>query len=147
VSTPKILVIEDNSADIFILRHALDTVGEPYELEVLTDGEAALAFVAEHREGAREPEPCVILLDLHLPKYNGLEVLAAIRKEPPLSHIHVLVLTSRASPEEEEQIVILGGVCYLKPTGLPAIKQLASELIAICKGHVTDHTTAVFRRS
>jgi CheY-like chemotaxis protein len=134
VSIPKILVIEDNLADIFILRHALDTVGEPYLLEVLTDGEAALAFVAKQGDGAREPEPCVILLDLHLPKYNGMEVLAAIRDEPPLSHIHVVVLTSRASPEEEQLITNLGGRCCLKPVGLPAIRQFACDVIDLCKG-------------
>lgn len=143
VSIPRILVIEDNLADIFILRHALDTVGEPYVLEVLTDGEAALAFVAEHRDGTREPEPCVILLDLHLPKYNGIEVLTAIRDEPPLSHLHVVVLTSRASPEEENLIANLGGVCCVKPAGLPATIQLAGEVIDLCKGRGNNLTSAM----
>jgi len=143
MSIPTILVIEDNQADIFILRHAFDQVGEPYMLEVLTDGEAALAFIGEHRRGAREPHPCVILLDLHLPKYNGIEVLAAIREEPPLSHIHVVVLTSRASPHEEKQVTELGGICCLKPAGLQATKLLASEIISLCKGRVTALTSAV----
>jgi CheY-like chemotaxis protein len=110
---------------------------QPYLLEILTDGEAALAFVAEHRSGAREPEPCVILLDLHLPKYNGIEVLTAIRVEPPLRHIHVVILTSRASPEEEKKVIDLGGICRTKPTGLEGMKQLALELMDICKGRVT----------
>ena len=143
MSIPTILVIEDNHADIFILRHAFDQLGEPYLLEVLTDGEAALAFISEHRSGAREPHPCVILLDLHLPKYNGIEVLAAIREEPPLSHIHVVVLTSRASPHEENQVTELGGICCLKPTGLDATKRLASEIIDLCKGRVTALTFAL----
>jgi len=64
VSIPTILIIEDNLADVFLFRQAFDELGEPYLLEVLTDGEAALAFVAEHRSGARKPEPCRILLDL-----------------------------------------------------------------------------------
>jgi len=143
VSIPTILVIEDNQADIFILRHAFDASGEPYELEILTDGESAIAFVAEHRTGSRKPEPCVILLDLHLPKYNGIEVLSAIRHEPPLSHIHVVVLTSRASPHEEKRVTELGGVCCLKPTGLDATKLLAAEIIGLCQGRVTALTSAV----
>ena len=143
MTIPTILVIEDNHADIFILRHAFDEVGEPYLLEVLTDGEAALAFVGEHRSGTREPQPCVILLDLHLPKYNGIEVLAAIRNEPPLSHIHVVVLTSRASPHEERQVMELGGICCLKPTGLDDTKRLASEIIDLCRGRATALASAV----
>lgn len=143
MSIPTILVVEDNHADIFILRHAFDEVGEPYLLEVLTDGEAALAFIGEHRSGVGEPRPCVILLDLHLPKYNGIEVLSAIREEPPLSHIHVVVLTSRASPHEEKRVTELGGICCLKPTGLDETKRLASEIIDLCKGRVTALTSGI----
>jgi len=76
----RIVVIEDNPADVDLLRYALDRQGEAYELEVLGDGEQALQFVHEHRTGKRDPEPCVIILDLHLPKYDGLEVLRAIKK-------------------------------------------------------------------
>ena len=99
-----------------------------------SDGEAALAFVAEHRTGVRQHEPCVILLDLHLPKYNGIEVLTAIRQEPILKHIHVVVLTSDASPAEQIQVIELGGICCVKPSDLDAIKSLAEEIMALCKG-------------
>ena len=71
MSVPTILVIEDNMADVFLIRHALDQHGEAYQLEVLPDGEAALGFVAEHRSGIRQHDPCVILLDLYLPKTTG----------------------------------------------------------------------------
>jgi len=80
----RILVIEDNAYDIVLLRHALDQQGEDYELEILSDGEQALQFVREHRTRAREPEPCVILLDLYLPAYDGMAVLRAIRQAPAL---------------------------------------------------------------
>src|SRR5579872_3501204 len=102
---PKILMIEDNPAEIIWLRHALDQTGEPYDLELLLDGEMALRFVDEHRRRKREPDPCVILLDLHLPKYDGLEILRAIKEAPKLAHIHVVVMTGAASPNEERAIV------------------------------------------
>jgi CheY-like chemotaxis protein len=69
----KILVIEDNESEIGPLRHALDQSGEPYELEILNDGRGP-RFVHEHRAGIREPKPCVILLDLYLPRYDGVAV-------------------------------------------------------------------------
>ncbi|MCU1335651.1 MAG: response regulator receiver protein [Bryobacterales bacterium] len=134
MSIPTILVIEDSLADVFLIRHVLDELGESYRLEVLHDGEAALSFVAEHRSGVRKHEPCVILLDLNLPKYNGLQVLTAIREEPALSHIHVVVLTSVVRPEERAEIEELGGICCIKPSDLQGIESLASEIMALCKG-------------
>ena len=134
MSVPTILVIEDNVADVFLIRHFLDEQGEAYLFEVLPDGEAALAFVAEHRSGTRQHEPCVILLDLHLPKYNGIEVLTAIKEEPVLAHIHVVVLTSDASPAERAEISELGGICCFKPSDLEAVNALAVDIMALCKG-------------
>ena len=139
---PSILVIEDNWADVYLIRHCLDEQGEQYRFEVLPDGEAALAFVAEHRTGVRQHEPCVILLDLHLPKYNGIEVLSALKQEPVLSHIHVVVLTSAASPADRAQITELGGICCLKPSDVDEIRSLTAEIMALCNGRSHRLTTA-----
>ena len=134
MSRPTILVIEDNVADLVLLRYALDQHAEPYELHVLSDGEAALLFVNDHRQGRRKTDPCVILLDLHLPKYNGIEVLAAIRQEPVLTHIHVFVLTSHPSPAERARIMELGGICCVKPSDPEEMTALAAEILAACRG-------------
>jgi len=56
----------------------------------------------------REPEPCVILLDLYLPAHDGMAVLRAIRQAPALEHIHVVVLTAQASPSQEIEIASMG---------------------------------------
>jgi CheY-like chemotaxis protein len=63
----RIVVIEDNPADVTLLRLALDAQGDPYQLEVLSDGEQALRFVREYASMPGTPEPCVLILDLHLP--------------------------------------------------------------------------------
>ena len=94
----RIVVIDDSSTDVLMLRYALQRFNQPYELEVLKDGEEALRFVDRHRRGDRSPEPCVIVLDLHLPRYGGLAVLRVIKREPALAHIHVVVLTTLATP-------------------------------------------------
>jgi len=130
----KILVIEDSPADILLLRHALDEQGEPYEIEILRDGAQALAFVAEQRELKLEPQPCVIVLDLHLPKHDGLTVLQAIRNEPALTHIHVIALSSFATPRAEAEVKALGVRQYSeKPSDLDGWIELAARILEICR--------------
>lgn len=129
----RILVVEDNPSDVVILRYALDQNGEEYELEILTDGEEALRFVQEHRAGVREPEPCVILLDLYLPVYDGMAVLRAIRQAPALEHIKVVVLTALASPLQEIEIATMGAIYKRKPSVLDEVARLAAEIIEICR--------------
>ena len=106
----QILIIDDNHGEVQELRGALTECGEPYELSVLQDGEAALRFVADHRSGLRQPEPCVIVLDLNLPKHDALAVLAAIRAEPALSHISVLVVSTLVVPETQALLRAMGGL-------------------------------------
>lgn len=129
-----ILVIEDSAADILLLRHALDEHREDYEMSVLKDGAEALQFVASQRISNGNPHPCVIVLDLHLPKHDGLTVLEAIRQEPGLVHIHVVALSSFASPQDEAEIRALGVTRYCeKPLDLDGWIDLASDILAICK--------------
>lgn len=135
-----ILVIEDNPADIYLLRHALAQQGEDYLINVLRDGEEALRFVNQQR-AVPEPEPCVIVLDLHLPKHDGKAVLEAIRREPLLAHVHVVCLTSLAVPRDEEEVRDLGVRLYrAKPTELDDWMDLAAQILQICK----EKTSAVF---
>ena len=108
MSAARILMIEDNDADIQLLSFALDQQEEDYELEILNDGEAALRFVQEHRTGIRQPDPCVILLDLHLPRYDGVAILRAIREAPPLEHLKVIVLTGQPAPSQKDQMGVSG---------------------------------------
>lgn len=131
---PKIVVVEDNSADVFLLRHALDQHNEEYVLDVLRDGEEAIDFVNRQRSGAYPEEPCVIVLDLHLPKHDGTAVLKVIRQEPALAFVHVVALTTLASPQDEQQIRDLGVRLYkAKPTLVEEWIKLAGEILDICR--------------
>jgi CheY-like chemotaxis protein len=94
INPARILIVEDNPADVYLLRHALDQRGEEYRLEVLQDGEEAIRFIEHYRISVSEPEPCVIILDLHLPKHDGAAVLYAIRRELVLAHVQVVPLSS-----------------------------------------------------
>ena len=133
-SPARIVVVEDNQADVFLLRHALDEHGEEYQLEVLRDGAEAISFVQNQRMLPSDPDPCAIVLDLHLPKHDGAAVLKAIRREPRLAHIHVVALTSLASPTEETEVRNLGIRLYrAKPADLDEWINLAAEILAICR--------------
>jgi chemotaxis family two-component system response regulator Rcp1 len=130
----RILMIEDNGADVFILRHALDQHGDAYQLDVLRDGEEALRFIYDQRQAPRDPEPCVIILDLHLPKHDGTTILQALRNEPALIHSGVVVLTSLASPQDEREVLDFGVRLYrTKPSQLDAWISFAGEVLAICR--------------
>lgn len=129
----RILVVDDNTADVNLLRMALDQQGEAYELHVLESGDEALQFVREHRNRLQQPNPCVILLDLHLPKYDGLAILQAIKQAPVLAHIHVIVLSGMASPAEKAGIATMGAVYRQKPFGLHEYLDLGAEILALCQ--------------
>jgi CheY-like chemotaxis protein len=126
--------MEDNPADVHLLRLALDTQGEEYIIDLLRDGEEAIQFVSSQRTAPADPEPCVIILDLHLPRHDGKAVLRAIKQEPALAHIHVVALSSLPSPSDEEEVLRLGArLCRTKPMDLDEWLALAAEILAICR--------------
>lgn len=129
----RIVVIEDNPGDVLLLRHALDAQPTEYQLEVLEDGEQALSFIREFRSQNHEPTPCVLVLDLYLPKYDGFAVLKTIRREPALAGLNVVALTGATSAEEEAEIRNLGVRLYRKkPTDIDELWKLGEEIMAVC---------------
>lgn len=133
----RILVVDDNTADVTLLRVALNQQNEPYELEVLGTAEQALAFVQErgnrHHAGL-DDEPCVILLDLHLPRYDGITILKALKQAPVLARIHVMVLSGIASPQEQFKIATMGALYRQKPSNFKGYLELGAEIFAVCAG-------------
>jgi len=133
----RIMVIEDNSSEIFLLRRALIAMkGEDFELEIASDGEAALQFI-HRRDREQKSHPCVIVLDLHLPKHDGFEILREIRCTPVLADVPVLVTTNGVSPREAEELRKMGAGYRLKPRDLAEFATLAADLVTICNGHKT----------
>lgn len=135
-SPAKIVMVEDNSADVFLLRHALDQHQEEYLLNVLRDGEEAIEFVERQRSACADAEPCVIVLDLHLPKHDGTAVLKLIKQEPALASVKVVALTTLASPRDEQEVRDLGVRLYrAKPTLVEEWIKLAGEILGVCREH------------
>jgi two-component system, chemotaxis family, response regulator Rcp1 len=119
VLAARILVIEDNESDVFLLDRALRKQDFPFELVHLPNGGEALAFI--HRLGAYADAaiPNLILLDLNLPKYSGEEILREIRNAPHLAGVPVCVWSSSQSRRDESLLKDLGVAQFIaKPSGL-----------------------------
>ncbi len=98
----KVLLVEDNPDDVLITERALEKGDAKCELFVARDGEEALDFLRRKGKFKDAPRPDLILLDLNLPKINGLEVLAEIKRDNQLRRIPVIVLT--VSDAEEDMV-------------------------------------------
>lgn len=103
-----ILHVEDDDATAFLFRAALDEVDLPVSVHRVCDGEQALAFLAQSGvyKTARRPE--LIVLDLHLPKVDGWEVLSHIQARDNLRTIPVVVLGTSDDQEDRGRAFLLG---------------------------------------
>jgi chemotaxis family two-component system response regulator Rcp1 len=134
--TARILLVEDNDADVRLTREALREGGEGVTLFSAVDGEQALAFL--RREGAHGgmPRPDLVLLDLNLPRRNGLEVLAEVRADPALASLPVIVLTTSAADADVTACYAAGANCYVvKPLDLDAFMALIAAIRSFWLGH------------
>lgn len=142
MALPRILLIEDNIWDIELVGFTLTKELGPHHLEVLRDGEEALEFIREHRRNPpATPDPCVILLDLRLPRHDGLRILEELREARVLTHIQVVVLSSFATPEEREQVQSLGGIFREKPAQLDDFEVLAGAIADFCRDGLRSDLT------
>lgn len=92
-----ILLVEDNPGDVWLTREALSDISLRADLCVAEDGAEAMDFLRRVGKYAGAPRPSLVLLDLNLPKKDGLQVLREIKSDPELRRIPVVVLsTSRA---------------------------------------------------
>jgi chemotaxis family two-component system response regulator Rcp1 len=111
----RILLGEDNPADVYLIRQALEENGIHYKLTVAVHGGEILEVVTS--SGSEIPD--LIVLDLNLPRHEGLEILKFIRESPELERVPVVILTSSDSPKDRLAASQLGASCYIrKPSNL-----------------------------
>jgi CheY-like chemotaxis protein len=109
----EILIVEDNPADVRLMREALRVLNPPVSISVAMDGEEALQFL--HREGKYEnaPRPRLIFLDFNLPKYDSKELLQQIKADPSLRLIPIAVLTTSNAERDVRDAYHRFANCYL----------------------------------
>ena len=128
----EILLIEDRAADVELTLHALHKERLANNIQVVKDGEEALDFLfarAAHAGRSLATPPKLILLDLKLPKVDGLEVLRQIKADPRTRAIPVAVLTSSREEEDLVRSYRLGVNSYIqKPVDFQQFRETIKQL-------------------
>ena len=115
---PKILLAEDNPADVYLIRTALEEHGVDVPVQVVADGGEVLQII--HQQGAlAETRLDLIILDLNLPRHDGIEILQRLRESERFARTPVVILTSSDSPRDRMAATELGATRFLrKPSNL-----------------------------
>ena len=108
-----ILLVEDNPGDVRLMQEALQYSYSSNRLETVRDGVEALAYLRREGQYAQAARPDLILLDLNLPRVNGREVLAEIKKDERLRRIPVVILTASRAEDDLQQAYDLHANCYV----------------------------------
>jgi len=134
----EILLVEDSPGDVCLTQEGLKGAKVLHRLNVVSDGEQAMSFLEHKQPFEQAPRPHLILLDLNLPKLNGREVLARIRKDPSLKRIPVVILTTSDAESDIQASYDLQANSYVtKPVGyeqfMHAIKTIESYWLELAK--------------
>lgn len=122
-----ILLVEDNPMDLDLTLRAFRKKQFANEIQVARDGEEALAFFVRWEAG--EAMPAVILLDINLPKVNGLEVLRQLKEHERFRRIPVVVLTSSREDRDLKAAYDLGVNSYIeKPVNFNKFIEVAEQI-------------------
>ncbi|MDB6125456.1 MAG: two-component system response regulator [Pedosphaera sp.] len=127
-----LLLVEDDEDQAFFMQRALQKGGIPNSLQVVNDGEKAVQYLAgkgDYENRTQHPLPCLVLLDLKLPRRTGHEVLHWIRSHPTLFGLPVIVLTTSNLIKDIELAYRLGANSYLiKPMNGEDLDKLVEHL-------------------
>jgi len=125
----EILLVEDNPGDVRLTKEALSESKIRNRISVVADGEEAMAFLRQEGKYRDAPRPDLILLDLNMPKKDGREVLAEVKRNPDFKRIPVVILTSSSAEQDIVQSYNLHANAYVtKPVGLEQFVSVVKQI-------------------
>ncbi|EEF58042.1 response regulator [Pedosphaera parvula] len=131
-NNPTILYVDDDENDVLLLKHALRCCKLSFNLQVVNDPERASAYLGGqdiYADRKLYPIPSLVLLDLKMPRMNGMEVLAWIRSQPALKHLVVIVFTASNQASEVNRAYEMGANSYLvKPVELELLVEIVKGM-------------------
>jgi len=123
-----VLLVEDSPTDVFVIKEVLGGCAVNFRVDVAQDGQEALRYLQDSSSGSC---PALVLLDLNIPKVNGLEVLRKLRASPRCQRTPVIVVSSSRADEDRGMAEQLGANAYFqKPADLESYREL---------GQVVEH--------
>src|ERR1700730_1557125 len=121
----QIVLAEDNPADVTLVRMALRDAGLDCALRVIEDGEQAIAFIQALDADPRETAVDLLLLDMHLPKRGGEDILKCLRSTEHYAQTPIIVITASDSPQDHDSAQKHAAIHYFrKPASLAEFMQL-----------------------
>jgi CheY-like chemotaxis protein len=123
---PKILLAEDHPADVYLIRAALEEYGIDVPIQVAAEGQEVLQIISQ-QDALADTQLSLIILDLNLPRHDGIEILQRLRETKRLTRVPVVVLTSSDSPRDHTVASELGAARFLrKPSNLEQFLSLGA---------------------
>jgi CheY-like chemotaxis protein len=125
----EILLVEDNEADARLADEALKESGTSSRLHLVEDGIQAMEFLRQEGQYADAPRPDVVLLDLNMPRMDGREVLAAVKGDPDLRSIPIVILSTSSAERDVEETYDLHANCFItKPLELDRFIEVIHQI-------------------
>jgi CheY-like chemotaxis protein len=110
---PLVLLVDDDAGDQYLVRRALTSNDRTADLIVVDDGDTALDYLLRRPEGDQPPRPDLVLLDLNLPGSDGFSILSAVRADPRLESVPVIVVSTSSRDEDIARSYQLGCNAYV----------------------------------
>ena len=124
-----ILLVEDNPMDLDLTLQALEGNGVANPIVACRDGEEALEYMQQHRSPGDLQVPIVVLLDLRLPKVDGIEVLRQARSDPVWRQVPIVVMTTSRESRDIEAAYGLGVNSYIvKPVDFLTFTEVVKSI-------------------
>ena len=126
----RFLLVEDDDDHAHLVERHLRRDPRPNELDRASDGAEALAILRQRPPYEAKARPDIILLDLKLPKVDGLEVLEAVKEDPDLSAIPVVIMSTSDAERDRTKAYALHANSYLvKPIDYENFRQMVTDLL------------------